>query len=385
MKRISVFGSTGSIGVQTLEVIRNHRNAFRVVLLTANINNDLLFSQAIEFKPDSVCLVKGEFNSDQSLELKRQDIKIYYGRDDLINLASRSDIDIMLNALVGYFGMEPTITAIKSGVNIALSNKESMVMAGSLIDQLAKDNDVKILPVDSEHSAIWQCLTGEKINQVKRLILTGSGGPFRNRPIQTFSSIKIEEALKHPNWNMGSKITIDSATMMNKGLEVVEAYWLFKIPANQIDIVIHPQSIIHSMVEMNDGSVKAQLGVPDMKIPIQYALSYPRHLASNRESLDLVKIGALTFEEPDLERFPCINLAYEAINQKGSTPAVLNIANEQAVYRFLNHQIGFLEIPNIIEEACNKHDWIESPNLDDLNEIENWTTIFVKSYQSKYK
>ncbi|MBT3252099.1 MAG: 1-deoxy-D-xylulose-5-phosphate reductoisomerase [Candidatus Marinimicrobia bacterium] len=378
MKRISVFGSTGSIGVQTLEVIRNHRNAFRVVLLTANINNDLLFSQAIEFKPDSVCLVKGEFNSDQSLELKRQDIKIYYGRDDLINLASRSDIDIMLNALVGYFGMEPTITAIKSGVNIALSNKESMVMAGSLIDQLAKDNDVKILPVDSEHSAIWQCLTGEKINQVKRLILTGSGGPFRNRPIQTFSSIKIEEALKHPNWNMGAKITIDSATMMNKGLEVIEAKWLFNVESDQIDIVIHPQSIIHSMVEFSDGSIKAQMGKPDMRIPIQYALTYPDHLSSNYENFDFTSIDSLTFEKPDLEKFPCIKLAYQCIESGGSYPVVLNVANDHLVLAFLNRDITFNNIPEYLEEALTNHKFIDCPDLYSIEGITHWTEQFIK-------
>ena len=378
MKRISVFGSTGSIGVQTLEVIRNHRNAFRVVLLTANINNDLLFSKAIEFKPDSVCLVKGEFNSDQSLELKRQDIKIYYGRDDLINLASRSDIDIMLNALVGYFGMEPTITAIKSGVNIALSNKESMVMAGSLIDQLAKDNDVKILPVDSEHSAIWQCLTGEKINQVKRLILTGSGGPFRNRPIQTFSSIKIEEALKHPNWNMGAKITIDSATMMNKGLEVIEAKWLFNVESDQIDIVIHPQSIIHSMVEFSDGSIKAQMGKPDMRIPIQYALTYPDHLSSNYENFDFTSIDSLTFEKPDLEKFPCIKLAYQCIESGGSYPVVLNVANDHLVLAFLNRDITFNNIPEYLEEALTNHKFIDCPDLYSIEGITHWTEQFIK-------
>ena len=364
--------------MQTLEVIRNHRNAFRVVLLTANINNDLLFSQAIEFKPDSVCLVKGEFNSDQSLELKRQDIKIYYGRDDLINLASRSDIDIMLNALVGYFGMEPTITAIKSGVNIALSNKESMVMAGSLIDQLAKDNDVKILPVDSEHSAIWQCLTGEKINQVKRLILTGSGGPFRNRPIQTFSSIKIEEALKHPNWNMGAKITIDSATMMNKGLEVIEAKWLFNVESDQIDIVIHPQSIIHSMVEFSDGSIKAQMGKPDMRIPIQYALTYPDHLSSNYENFDFTSIDSLTFEKPDLEKFPCIKLAYQCIESGGSYPVVLNVANDHLVLAFLNRDITFNNIPEYLEEALTNHKFIDCPDLYSIEGITHWTEQFIK-------
>jgi 1-deoxy-D-xylulose-5-phosphate reductoisomerase len=379
MKRISVLGSTGSIGVQTLDVIRDHKNDFQIVLLTANVNNDLLFSQSLEFKPDSVCLVNGEFNVDQSLELNRQDIKIYYGRNELINLASRSDIDIMLNALVGYFGMEPTIKAIKSGVNIALSNKESMVMAGSLINQLAKENDVKIFPVDSEHSAIWQCLTGEKINQVKRLILTGSGGPFRNRPIQTFSSIKIEEALKHPNWNMGAKITIDSATMMNKGLEVIEAKWLFNVESDQIDIVIHPQSIIHSMVEFSDGSIKAQMGKPDMRIPIQYALTYPDHLLSNYENFDFTSIDSLTFEKPDLEKFPCIKLAYQCIESGGSFPVVLNVANDHLVLAFLNGDITFNNIPEYIEDALTSHKFIDCPDLYSIEGITHWTEKFIKN------
>jgi len=280
--------------------------------------------------------------------------------------------------------MAPTLNSVEQGVDVALSNKESLVMAGDLITRTSQEKGVKIFPVDSEHSAIWQCLVGETMDDVNRIILTGSGGPFRTRNIDSFKSVTPEEALKHPNWDMGKKITIDSATMMNKGLEIIEALWLFKLEPNQIDIIIHPQSIIHSMVEFKDKSVKAQLGIPDMKIPIQYALTYPSHSASNWETLDLVKIGSLTFEEPSLERFPCISLAYEAIRQEGSTSAVLNIANEQAVYRFLDHQIGFMEIPQIIEEACTKHEWIKSPSLDDLNQIEKWAIDFVKSYQSKY-
>ena len=378
MKRISILGSTGSIGVQTLEVIRNHKDDFCVVLLTANVNNDLLFSQAIEFKPDSVCLVNGEFRLDQSIELKKQNIELFYGRNDLINLASRRDIEIMLNALVGYSGMEPTITAIKSGVNIALSNKESMVMAGSLIDQLAKDNDVQILPVDSEHSAIWQCLTGENINQVNRLILTGSGGPFRTRSIETFSSIKIEEALQHPNWNMGAKITIDSATMMNKGLEVIEAKWLFNVESNQIDIVIHPQSIIHSMVEFSDGSIKAQMGKPDMRVPIQYALTYPDHLTSNYENFDFMTIDSLTFEKPDLEKFPCIRLAYQCIESGGSYPVVLNVANDHLVLAFLNGDINFNNIPEYIEDALTSHEFINCSDLHSIEGITQWTEQFIR-------
>ncbi|MDG2366281.1 MAG: 1-deoxy-D-xylulose-5-phosphate reductoisomerase [Candidatus Marinimicrobia bacterium] len=385
MKRISILGSTGSIGVNALSVIDNLQDEFKIIALSAHKNGKLLIEQAKKYKPEVVSIIDLTIADLVRNELSNSNTKVLVGREGLLELSKRNDIDLMLNGLVGASGMAPTLNSIQQGVDVALSNKESLVMAGDIITRIGEEKGSKIFPVDSEHSAIWQCLVGEAMNDVKRIILTGSGGPFRTRNINSFKEITPKEALKHPNWNMGNKITIDSATMMNKGLEVIEALWLFKLTPEQIDIVIHPQSIIHSMVEFNDESVKAQLGIPDMKIPIQYALTYPRHLASNWESLDLVKIGALTFEEPDLERFPCINLAYEAINQKGSTPAVLNIANEQAVYRFLNHQIGFLEIPNIIEEACNKHDWIESPNLDDLNEIENWTTIFVKSYQSKYK
>jgi 1-deoxy-D-xylulose-5-phosphate reductoisomerase len=384
MKRISILGSTGSIGVNALRVVDKLKDEFKIIALSAHRNGELLVEQAKKYKPEVVSIIDSNAVEFVKKELSNSSIKVLVGRDGLLDISKRDDIDLMLNGLVGASGMAPTLNSVQQGVDVALSNKESLVMAGDLITSIGEEKGAKIFPVDSEHSAIWQCLVGETIDDVKRIILTGSGGPFRTRNIDSFKMITPEEALKHPNWDMGKKITIDSATMMNKGLEVIEALWLFKLDPDQIDIVIHPQSIIHSMVEFNDESVKAQLGIPDMKIPIQYALSYPRHLASNWESLDLVKIGSLTFEEPSLERFPCISLAYEAIRQKGSTPAVLNIANEQAVYRFLDHQISFVEIPQIIEEACKKHEWIEAPNLDDLNQIEDWATDFVKSYQSKY-
>ena len=278
MKKIAIFGSTGSIGTQALEVIRYHSNRFCVTILTAGTNNKLLFAQAIEFNPECVCITHGKFTLGETSELKNRGIKIFYDRESLLDLASRTDVDLVLNALVGSVGMQPTVNAVSSGVNIGLANKESMVMAGAMINRLAKSNNTKIYPIDSEHSAIWQCLAGEDSNEVKKIILTGSGGPFRTRSSSTFSTITRDEALKHPNWSMGNKITIDSATMMNKGLEVIEAKWLFNVRPDQIDIVVHPQSIVHSMVEFVDGSLKAQLGYPDMRIPIQYALTYPHRL-----------------------------------------------------------------------------------------------------------
>jgi len=276
--------------------------------------------------------------------------------------------------------MQPTINAIRSSVDIALCNKESLVMAGDIIENEKNKSGAKILPVDSEHSAIWQCLAGENIDDVEKIILTGSGGPFRTRDINTFNDINKEEALNHPNWSMGDKITIDSATMMNKGLEVIETKWLFGVNVDKIKIIIHPESIIHSMVEFKDKSVKAQLGVPDMKVPIQYALTYPERYLGSWESLDLLQLGTLNFEPPDTKKFPCISLAYEALNKAGTMPTVLNVANEQAVYRFLNKEIGFMDIPYIIEKACDKHDWVSNPCLDDLLHLETWTTDFVKKF-----
>ena len=297
----------------------------------------------------------------------------------MLDIAARDDVDIMFNGLVGSSGMEPTLSALHAGVDVALSNKESLVMAGDLINREKLKTGTTLFPVDSEHSAIWQCLVGENLEDVRRIILTGSGGPFRTRELNTFSDVTVEEALNHPNWDMGDKITIDSATMMNKGLEVIEAHWLFGLEANQIDIVVHPQSIIHSMVEFNDSSVKAQMGVPDMKVPIQYVLTYPKHAQATWEQLDLVEVGQLTFEEKDLKRFPCIGLAYDALRAGGTTTAVLNVANDNAVYNFLDGKIKFTDIPRIIEKACEDHEWIESPNLEDLLNLELWTTEFVKN------
>ncbi len=381
VKQITILGSTGTIGLNALRVLEKLKEEFTITGLSANKNGIRLVQQAKQWFPEAVAIVDPEAFDVVNNGLKNTSIEILHGREGLLELARRSHTDILLNGLVGSSGMEPTLNAIQSGVHVALSNKESLVMAGDLINREKQKTKANIYPVDSEHSAIWQCLAGEKMDDVKSLILTGSGGPFRTRPIETFGTITPKEALNHPNWEMGEKITIDSASMMNKGLEVIEARWLFDVKSSQIEIVVHPESIIHSMVEFKDGSVKAQLGVPDMKVPIQYALTFPNHKNADWEKLDLIKIGKLNFEAPDYKRFPCIQLAYDALKQGGTTPAVLNVANEQAVYRFLRGKIDFLDIPAIIETACDKHDWIEHPHLEDLLQLETWTTTFVNHYK----
>ena len=383
MKRVTILGSTGSIGRNALNVIDNCEDQFSVIGLSANRNSQLLIEQAKKYQPKFVSIIDSEGADYVEQKLRSFDVKILKGREGLLKLASYENSDLLLNALVGTSGMEPTINAIRSKVDVALSNKESLVMAGSIINELAIRNGVKIFPVDSEHSAIWQCLAGEDSKEINKIILTGSGGPFRTLPIEKFNTITLDQALNHPNWDMGNKITIDSATMMNKGLEVIEAYWLFNLPPEKIEIVIHPQSIIHSMVEFKDKSIKAQLGLPDMKIPIQYALTYPSHHETNWEELDLTEINTLTFEKPDFVKFPCMKLAFEVLDLGGTAPAVLNVANEQAVYRFLNKEISFKEIPIIIEMACEKHENVSDPSLDEILNIEMWATNFVKSYNSK--
>ena len=381
-KKVTILGSTGSIGVNALNVINNLE--IEIVGLSANTNSQLLIEQAKKFQPKSVSIVDEDAYLIVKDALKNTSIDVLCGKNGLLEISSRDDVDLVLNALVGSSGMLPTVYAIRAGADIALSNKESLVMAGKIIERERKKAKVNIFPVDSEHSAIWQCLVGESKEEVKRLILTGSGGPFREKKVSTFKDIKPEDALKHPNWEMGKKITIDSASMMNKGLEVIEAVWLFEMDSQKVDIVVHPQSIIHSMVEFDDTSVKAQLGLPDMKIPIQYALSYPNHIKTNWEPLDLVKIKSLSFESVNYERFPCIELAYESLARAGTSSSVLNVANEQAVYRFLKKEIGFMEIPKLIEIAMDNHDWNEDPSIDDILSLEVWTTNFVKSFSSKY-
>ena len=384
MKSIGILGSTGSIGTQTLDVIDSLPGKFQIKYLTSNQNTEILGEQAIKYNPDTVCIANENKRDELETILTGTNINIISGRNALLEIAGRNDVNLVMNGLVGAIGMEPTIEAVQAGVDVALSNKESMVMAGSIINGLLKKHSGNLFPVDSEHSAIWQCLTGEKINQVKRIILTGSGGPFRTKPKEEFSLITREEALQHPNWDMGNKITIDSATMMNKGLEVIEAHWLFNLNADQIDIVVHPQSIIHSMVEFVDGSVKAQMGVPDMKLPIQYALTYPKHYHADWAILDLTEIGELTFEKPDFVKFPCIQLAYEALEEGGTFPVVLNVANDEVVSAFLHDHIPFIQIPQLIAEALNQHEFIENPDLDTISEISKWTTYYIHEQISTF-
>lgn len=380
MKKISILGSTGSIGVNALNVIRKIPEKFQVMHLTGNMNTKKMIAQGKEFLPASITMVDIQAAEIVEKALKGLSIEIYSGRDKLLDLAGDKNVDLLLNALVGASGMEPTLKALENGVDVALSNKESLVVAGDIIYNAMKKSGANLFPVDSEHSAIWQCLFGEVKEDIEKIILTGSGGPFRTRAIDSFSTVTKSDALNHPNWEMGQKITIDSATMMNKGLEVIEAYWLFNLEISQIEIIVHPQSIIHSMVQFKDGSIKAQLGVPDMKIPIQYALTYPRHLPSKWERLDFKTIGDLTFEAPNFERFPCIKLAYDVLEKMGTAPAVLNFANDYCVYRFLREEIKFTDISRIIEAAVENHTWLKNPKLEDIKNLDYWTKDFVNNF-----
>ncbi len=378
-KRISILGSTGSIGQNALKVIEHLGDGFEVKYLSAARSSEVLIEQARKFQPATVALIDLSAAEEVKEALFGSGVEVLSGREGLLELASRDDVDVVLNGLVGSAGMEPTIRALEAGVDVALSNKESLVMAGELIENIKKETGAEIYPVDSEHSAIWQCLLGENKNSIRRIILTGSGGPFRTRPLEEFFEITLEEALNHPNWKMGNKITIDSATMMNKGLEVIEAHWLFGVERNQIDIVIHPQSIIHSMVEFSDGSIKAQLGLPDMKLPIQYVFTYPDRMESNWAEAKFSDIAYLTFEDPDLVKFPCIRLAYEALQRGGSAPAALNVANDNTVAAFLAGEISFTEIATLNEMALVEHNWTTQPDLDFLLELESWGKQFIDS------
>ena len=371
-KRLSILGSTGSIGTNALKVISSLNDAFEITYLSTYKNVELLFDQVKKYTPKAVVVVDEVAAKKIESAIEALGIDLLTGRTGLLDLSQRSDIDIMLNALVGASGMEPTLNAINAGVNVALSNKESLVMAGNLINNALEDSDAELFPVDSEHSAIWQCMVGEDYKDISRIILTGSGGPFRERPVSTFGKISIDEALNHPNWDMGKKITIDSATMMNKGLEVIEAYWLFGFDLNSIDIVVHPQSIIHSMIEMNDGAIKAQMGVPDMKVPIQYALTYPNHISAPWERLDFFSCGDLTFQPPDFKRFPSIPLAFRALELLGTAGTALNLANDTTVELFLKDKIAFTDIPRINEVILEEHPWVEDPTLDDIKSLSTW-------------
>jgi 1-deoxy-D-xylulose-5-phosphate reductoisomerase len=368
-KKIAILGSTGSIGTQALQVIRNHPDQFEAFVLTANNQVDLLIQQAREFLPDAVVISNDTFYLKLKEALSDLPIKVYAGADALAQVVQSESVDMVLTAMVGFCGLRPTIEAIKSGKPIALANKETMVVAGALINDLTHQYQVPIYPVDSEHSAIFQCL--EPNNAIEKIILTASGGPFRKTALRDLMNVTRKEALKHPNWNMGAKITIDSATMMNKGFEVIEAKWLFGLNTNQIDVVVHPQSIIHSMVQFQDGSVKAQMGLPDMKLPIQYALSYPNRLQTNFPRLDFAHHASLTFEEPDLKRFRNLHLAYKAISKGGTAPCALNAANEVVVEAFLHDKIGFMEMPELIEKAITQTSYVEKPTLEDYFEVDN--------------
>lgn len=374
-KRIAILGSTGSIGTQTLEVVAQHKDRFAVEVLTANNNADLLIKQAGEFKPNVVVIGNDSLYDKVFSALDPLDIKVYAGDNALNSVVQMDTVDIVLTALVGYSGLKPTIAAIEAGKPIALANKETLVVAGELVTRLAQQKGVNILPVDSEHSAIFQCLVGEFHNPIEKLILTASGGPFRGKSREELLAVTKAQALKHPNWDMGAKITIDSASLMNKGLEVIEAKWLFGIGLDKIEVVVHPQSIIHSMVQFEDASIKAQLGLPDMRIPIQFALSYPERLKSDFPRFDFMDYPSLTFEKPDTSTFRNLALAYEAIKSGGNKPCILNAANEIAVDGFLKDKIGFLEISDIIEQCLDKVDFVRQPILEDFVNTDKETRI----------
>jgi len=378
MNNVFILGSTGSIGVNTLNVIRNFPDRFNVSALTVNSNTQLLLEQINEFKPELV--VVKEKNAAEKLKSQLPaNCKLLVGVDGLINAASGLEYDIFVGAMVGFAGLAPTIEAIKRGKRIALANKETLVVAGEVVNNYCKEYGAEIIPVDSEHSAIFQCLVGENIDEVEKLIITASGGPFLNKDKSFFENATVNEALNHPNWKMGNKVTIDSATMMNKGLEVIEAHWLFGLSTEIIDVVIHPQSIIHSMVQFRDGSIKAQLGLPDMKLPIQYALTYPERLQNDFERTNIPEIGTLNFYEPDFEKFECLKLAFDVLEAGGTAPCVLNAANEIAVEKFLNREIRFSRIPVLIEKALEKIGNHQLLNLDTIFDCDTETRNFVRN------
>jgi len=378
-KNIAVLGSTGSIGTQTLQVIGNHPDRFRPFLLTAQNNADLLIQQALKFNPAYVIICDNAKLPSIKNALSHTQIKVLSGIEAITETVTHPDIDIVLTAMVGFSGLEPTIAAIKAGKDIALANKETLVVAGELVTGLAKKHGVNILPVDSEHSAIFQCLAGEDGNAVEKIILTASGGPFRGKSLDFLAGVTRDDALKHPNWVMGAKITIDSASLMNKGLEVIEAKWLFGLDADQIEVIVHPQSIIHSMVQFKDGSIKAQMGLPDMKLPIQYALSYPERIKNDFKRFNFTDYPELTFEKADTATFRNLNLAFEALRQGGNMPCIINAANEIAVAAFLNNKLGFLTISHIIEKCMQQIGHEKHPALDDYLNTDKETRIFAQN------
>ena len=364
-KRIAILGSTGSIGTQTLEVVSEQSDHFEVEVLTANSNSELLIKQALQYQPNAVVIADGSKFEEVNNALFAHDIKVYAGQEALAQVVEMDTIDMVLTALVGYSGLKPTVNAIKAKKNIALANKETLVVAGKLITSLAKENNVNIYPVDSEHSAIFQCLTGELHNPIEKIYLTASGGPFRGMNREQLASATKAQALKHPNWEMGAKITIDSATLMNKGLEVIEAQWLFGLNPEQIDVVVHPQSVVHSVVQFEDGSMKAQMGLPDMKLPIQYAMGYPNRMKSEFPRFNFLDYPQLTFENADTDAFRNLSLAYVAMHKGGNAPCVLNAANEVVVDAFLKDRVGFLQMSDIVESCLEKATFVANPSYED--------------------
>lgn len=383
MKNIAILGSTGSIGTQTLQVIEANPDRFCVEVLTANRNADLLIEQALKFKPGIVVIADEEKYPYVQEALSREDIKVYAGADAIAQVVVTGQVEVVVTAMVGYSGLIPTVNAIKAGKTIALANKETLVVAGELINRLVAEHKVAILPVDSEHSAIFQCLVGESRNPAEKLILTASGGPFRGKDTAFLEKVTAADALKHPNWNMGAKVTIDSASMMNKGFEMIEARWLFGMKPEQIEVVVHPQSIVHSMVQFADGCIKAQLGVPDMRLPIQYALTYPERAKADFGRVDFGVMRQLTFEEPDRKTFRNLQLAYDAIAQGGNMPCILNAANEVAVEAFLHGKLAFTAMPDLIGETMQQVAFVARPSMEDYIETDRAGRIVAGEYLKK--
>lgn len=384
-RRIAILGSTGSIGTQALEVIKQHPDKLDVEVLTAHSNAPLLIRQALEFMPNAVVISKESMYERVFEALDPYDIKVYAGTASIEQVVEIESIDMVLVALVGWSGLKPTLRAIEAGKQIALANKETLVVAGELITKLAREKGVNIYPVDSEHSAVFQCLAGEFHNPIEKIILTASGGPFRGMSHDQLLNVTKDQALKHPNWNMGCKVTIDSASLMNKGLEVIEAKWLFSLPVDKIEVVVHPQSIIHSMVQFADGSIKAQMGMPDMRLPIQYALTYPQRLPSQFPKFSFDQCLQFTFEKPDKDNFRCLSLAYEALRLGGNMPCIMNAADEVAVHAFLREEISFLQIAELIEQCMEKASAVLTPTLSDYEATDNESRAIATSLLAKFK
>lgn len=384
-RNIAILGSTGSIGTQALEVVRNYPGKFNVHVLTANKNAEMLIAQALEFQPEHVVIADESQYEKVKKALKKEFVTVHSGDNAIAEVVQIDEIDVVLTALVGYSGLRPTMKALEKGKHIALANKETLVVAGELITKLADENDCEIYPVDSEHSAIFQCMVGEELENIEKIILTASGGPFRGKDRAFLENVTKEQALNHPNWNMGAKITIDSATLMNKGLEVIEAKWLFGLQSEQVEVVVHPQSVIHSMVQFRDSSIKAQMGIPDMRIPIQYALSHPLRLEADFPRFDFRNYPMLNFEEPDFETFKNLQFAFDALNEGGNLPCILNAANEIAVQGFLDDKITFLGMSDLISYCMDEMKFIEHPHYEDYVSTDKETRIIAEEYLNRWK